>query len=485
MPLGQPSGTAFLDVAIFAYDLARDRDCQPVSELATHRNLERLHRKMSEKTPTSDLLHSSARELLPLVAVGTLNLLHPIYIRSAKGSRVVDVDGNEYIDLVMGFSPHILGHAPDQAMAALHEAAARGFQFAMHSPYVEPLAQLVTDAFPTNEMVLFCNSGTEATMHAIRAARAFTGKSKIAVFEGGYHGNHDYVMVNATQNSPVDAPEFSARGRGIPNETLSTVAMLPYWNDSAFDRIRSMRRDLAAVLVEPVQGLNPQTRQGPWLQALRKVCSESDVLLVFDEVITGFRLGFGGGQQFFGVPGDLVTYGKVVGGGLPCGAVAGRRDIMELYAPHSSGTSVYSAGTFNANPMTMATGFAVLTHLRSHPEAYEYLRDQSQRIASELNRFFSDNRLEFHIQHADSILFLRFRPPPVIRTARDAALDPALNDACDAFHLKLFDRGVIAPRDHQFFLSTAHSQQDVDQVIRAFQGALQEVQAEGFMEAVS
>ena len=451
----------------------------------THRDLAGLHRKLSQKTPTSDRLHNSARELLPNIAVGTLNTLHPIYIRSGKGSRVVDVDGNEYIDLVMGFSPHILGHAPDQVIAALQEAATRGLHFALHSPYVEPLAQLVTHAFPSNEMVFFCNSGTEATMHAIRGARAFTGKSKIAVFEGGYHGNHDYVMVSATQASPRDIPEFSARGRGIPRETLSTVKMLPYWNDAAFDQIRSMRNDLAAVVVEPVQGLNPQTEQGPWLQALRKVCTESNVLLIFDEVITGFRLGFGGGQEFFGVTGDLVAYGKVVGGGLPCGAVAGRRDIMELYAPHANGSSVYSAGTFNANPMSMATGVAVLTHLRSHPEAYGYLRDQSHRLAGELNQFFSANRLEFRIQHADSILFLRFRPRPVMRTARDAALDPALGEACDAFHLKLFDRGVISPINHQFFLSTAHTQQDVDEVIAAFRGALLEVQAEGYMEAVN
>lgn len=449
------------------------------------RELADLHRKLSTKTPTSDLMHSSSRELLAAVAVGTLNLLHPIYIRTAKGSRVIDVDGNEYIDLVMGFSPHILGHAPDVAIAALQDAAVRGFQWALHSPYVEPLAQLVADAYPSNEMVVFCNSGTEATMHSVRVARAFTRKSKIAVFEGGYHGNHDYVMVGAIQASPKDAPEFAPRGHGIPREVLSTVMMLPYWNDAAFDQIRDKRDELAAVIVEPVQGLNPQTKQGAWLKALRDVCSDCDVLLIFDEVITGFRLGYGGGQQLFGVPADLVTYGKVIGGGLPCGAIAGRRDIMELYRPRADGTTVYTAGTFNANPITTATGVAVLSHLRAHPEAYDYLRRQSSRMASELNQYFVDNGLHFQIQHADSILFLRFRPPSSMRTAREAALDPSLNEACDAFHLKLFDRGVISPRDHQFFLSTAHTERDVDEVIAAFREALFEVQAEGYMEAIN
>jgi glutamate-1-semialdehyde 2,1-aminomutase len=288
-------------------------------------DLSRLQRRLAEKAPTSALQHAAARELIPAVAPGVLNFGHPIYVRSAKGARVVDVDGNEYIDLTMGFGPHLLGHAPDVAIAALLESAARGFQFALHHPYQLPLARLISDAAPSNEMVLFCDSGTLATMHAIRAARAFTGKSKIAVFEGGYHGVHDYVLVRETPDSSVDAPEFVPKSAGVPQETLSTVTMLPYWNDVALGMIRSMRDELAVVLVEPVQGPNPQTAQGPWLRALREVCTESGVLLMFDEVVTGFRLGFGGGQQMFGVSADLVTYGKVIGGGLPIGAIAGRR----------------------------------------------------------------------------------------------------------------------------------------------------------------
>lgn len=453
--------------------------------MITRPDLSRLHRKLSQKAPTSSVLHGAALELLPVVAVGPLNTLHPIYIRSAKGSRVVDVDGNEYIDLTMGYGPHILGHAPDIVIAAIEEAAAQGLQFALHSPYQEPLARLITDAFPSNEMVLFCNSGTEATMHAIRAARAFTGKSKIALFEGSYHGAHDNVLVSATLNSSHDAPEFIPKSGGIPQETLSTVAMLPYWNDAALEKIRSMRDELAVVVIEPVQGLNPQTAQGPWLQALRQVCTDSNVLLLFDEVITGFRLGFGGGQQLFGISADLVTYGKVIGGGLPCGAVAGRRDIMELFAFRPDGPKVYCAGTHSGNPMSMATGTAVLTHLRSHPETYVYLSEQSHRLANELNRFFADNSLEAQIQLAESMLFLRLRPRPAMRTVRDAALDPVLTDAYDAFQLKLLDRGVHLPGVHQFYLSTAHTEQDVDKVITAFEEALLEVRAEGYMPSGS
>jgi glutamate-1-semialdehyde 2,1-aminomutase len=440
-----------------------------------------LRRKLSEKAPTSELLHSATRELLPVVGVPSLNYFYPIYVRSAHGSRVVDMDGNEYIDLAMGYGLHILGHAPDAAITALKEVAGRGLQFALHNPYQEPLARLIAEAFPSNEMVLFCSSGTEATMHMIRAARAFTGKSKIAVFEGGYHGVHDYVLVMETLDSPVDAPQFVARSSGIPQETLSTMKMLPYWNDVALEQIRSMRHELAAVLIEPVQSRNPQTEQGPWLKALRQVCSDSDVLLLFDEVITGFRLGFGGGQQLFGVGADLVAYGKIIGGGLPIGALAGRSDIMALFAPRANGPDVWSAGTGSGNPISMATGTAVLTQLRSHPEAYDLLREQSHRLANELNAAFADNTVKARVQLADSMLALRLRPRPELRTARDAALDPSLADARGALQLKLLDRGVILPGLHQIYLSMAHTEQDVDNVIVALVEALVEVQAEGFM----
>jgi glutamate-1-semialdehyde 2,1-aminomutase len=446
-----------------------------------HSDLGPLYRRFAAKAPTSASMHKAHAELNPAIAPGVLNLLHPIYIQSAKGARVVDVDGNEYIDLTMGFGPHVLGHAPEIAITALREAADRGLSYALHSPYQDPLARLIADASPANEMVLFCNSGTEATMHAIRAARAFTGKSRIALFEGGYHGVHDYVLVKDKLDSPLDRPEFEPRCAGVPEETLSTVSMLPYWNDVALDMIRSMRDELAVVLVEPVQGPNPQTGQGDWLRALREVCTESGVLLLFDELITGFRLQFGGGQETFGVSADLATYGKVIGGGLPIGAIAGRRDVMKLFAPRVGGPMVSSAGTFSGNPMCMATGTAVLGHLKAHPEGYLYMREQGNRMALELNQFIDRQGLHAYMQVADSILFLRLARRPEMRTARDGALDPALADAYEAIQLKLIDRDVILPGVHQFYLSTAHTENDVDEVIAALQEALVEVTDEGFM----
>jgi glutamate-1-semialdehyde-2,1-aminomutase len=450
--------------------------------LAVRPDLQRIHDQVSQKAPTSAALHSVARELMPVVASPLLDGLHPIYVQSGAGSRLVDVDGNEYIDLTMGWGPHLLGHAPEVAVTALNDAAAHGMQFALHSPGKEPLARLVVDAFSANEMVLFCNSGTEATMHAIRLARAFTGKTTIAIFEGGYHGVHDYVLVKAVGDSRSDTPGFVPRSRGVPAQTLSTVRMLPYWSDLALDMIHDMRGELAAVLIEPVQGENPQTDQGPWLEKLREACTDAGVVLIFDELITGFRLGFGGGQELFGVPADIVTYGKVLGGGLPMGAIAGRREIMELFASRPGGAAVSSAGTFSGNPLSMATGAAVVGHLRAHPEVYSYLRKQSHRLATSLNVFFAANHLEARVQFADSILFLRLRPRPVMRTTSDAALDPGLAAAYDALQLKLLLRGVILAGSggHQFYLSTAHSEQDVDEVIDAISKSLLEVRAEGY-----
>ncbi len=453
--------------------------------MKTKGDLSRLHRQVTEKAPTSAALHGTARELMPIVASPTLDVLHPIYIRSGKGSRLVDVDGNEYIDLTMGYGPHLLGHAPEVAVAAVNSVASSGLQFALHSPGKEPLARLVTNAHSGNEMVLFCNSGTEATMHAIRVARAFTHKSKIAIFEGGYHGVHDYVLVKAGPGSTLDEPRYVPRSLGIPNETLSTVTMLPYWSDVAIDRIRAMRHELAAVLIEPVQGQNPQTEQGEWLAKLRLVCSESNVMLVFDELITGFRLAFGGGQEYFQIAADLVTYGKILGGGLPVGAIAGRRDVMEMFAPRADGAAVSSAGTFSGNPMTMATGTAVLGYLRSHPEVYSYLNHEGKRLASNLNRFFVSNGVEAAVQVAESVLFLRLRPRPRMRTAMEAALEPAVAEAYDALQLKLLLRGVILPGygGHQFYLSAAHTTEDIDFVANAIGQSMLEVRDEGFMEA--
>ena len=446
--------------------------------------------EIERKTPGSKVAHERSSEVLGQIVTGTLAIPHPIYIRDSKGSRVTDVDGNEYIDLTLGFGPHVLGHAPDVVVDAVKEAADRGLQWALHNPYQEPLARMLVEASPCAEKVVFCNSGTEATMYAIRAARAYTGKSKIAVFDGSYHGAHDYAMVRVDNESPRDAPTFNPTGDGIPEETLQNVMMLPYRSEAAFDIIREHKDELAVVLLEPVQSSNPRLDHADWMTELREVCRDSGVLFLMDEVITGFRMAYGGAQEFFGITPDLATYGKVLGGGMPIGAIAGPAEIMEVFSagaldPEAFATSddrppgVFSAGTFSGNPVSMAAGCAAVGYLRDHPESYRYLAQQSNRLADELNRFCVTNEIPAQILSALSIFFLRIQPGDPIESSRD--IDGSMKEADDAFFLHLLNNGVIVPGVHQFHLSTAHTPEDVDHVIDAFKRSFLGVREEGLL----
>ena len=446
--------------------------------------------EIEAKTPGSRRAHESGSEVLAQMVTGTLAVPYPIYIRDSKGSRVTDVDGNEYIDLTLGFGPHVLGHAPDVVVDAVKKAADGGLQWALHSPYQEPLARLLVEASPCAEKVVFCNTGTEATMYAIRAARAYTGRSKIAVFDGSYHGAHDYVLVRAADESPREAPSFNPVGDGIPSETLESVMMLPYRSRAAFDMIRSHKDELALVLLEPVQSSNPRLDHIDWVRELREVCRDAGVLFMFDEVITGFRLAFGGAQEFFDVTPDLATYGKVLGGGMPMGAIAGRDDIMEVFSQGAVSPEVYAAGserppgifnagTFTGNPVSMAAGHAAVTHLKEHPEIYRHLAEQSARLADELNRFCQAEEIPAQVLSALSMFFLRIQRGDPIESSRD--IDGSMKEADDSFFMHLLNNGVIVPGVHQFHLSAAHSAEDVDRVIEAFKQSFREVRAEGLL----
>ena len=443
---------------------------------------------LEKKTPGSKRVHERSHEVLANVVAGTLEMPHPVYIKEAKGSRVTDVDGNEYIDLTMGYGPHILGHAPDVVIDAVKEAADRGLQWALHNPYQEPLASLVVDAVPCADKVLFCNTGTEATMTAIRGARAFTGKKKIGLFDGSYHGSHDSVLVDAQKESPREAPTFQSRGGGIPEETLDNVIMLPYREAAAFDIIREHKDELAVVLLEPVQSSNPRMDQGDFLKELLNVCRESDVLFLMDEVITGFRMAYGGAQEVFDITPDIATYGKILGGGLPIGAVAGRADIMEVFSrrPSAEETSgdepvvrSFAAGTFSGNPMTMAAGYAAIRYLRDHPESYRYLAEQSARLVTEVNEFCMAQEIPATLMAGLSQLHMRIQTGGPIESSRD--IDDSLKDVEQELYMHLMNHGVLLPGTHLFFTSTAHTPEDIDKVIDAFKQSFTEMKEKGLI----
>lgn len=447
-----------------------------------------VRRELTARTPRSREIYERSAEVLASEVVGTIDMPHPFYVAEAKGARIRDVDGNEYLDLTMGMGPHVLGHAPDVVVAAVREAAGRGLQVGLHNPHQERLARLMVGAAPALEQVVFANSGTEATLYAVRAARAYTGKLKIALFDGSYHGVHDTVLAVPHRQSPREAPVPHARGAGIPQETLDQVVMLPYRSRAAFDRIREERDALAAVLLEPVQSSNPRLDTTEWIRELREVCRECGVLFVADEVITGFRLSWGGGQEVFDVRPDLAAYGKIVGGGLPVGAVAGPAEVMRVFTADRRGQAqagfeplrpIFSGTTFSGNPLTMVAGAAQLEHLHERAEElYPYLEKQGDRLADGVNRFCEAEGIPARMMNARSMLHLHFGEAP-IESSRD--IDTSYREAEIEFYLHLLYHGVIVPGVHIGFVSAAHTPEDVDRVVLAFEQSFRDVRERGLL----
>ncbi len=439
--------------------------------------------RLESRTRKSQEVFRRTREVVAQEVVGTVDMPYPLYIKEAKGSRITDVDGNEYIDMTMGFGPHILGHAPDVVVEAVSEAVSRGLQFGLHNPYQEPLAALMVEAAPCADKVVFTNSGTEATMYGVRVARSFTGKNKIGMFDGGYHGAHDQVLAGARKESPRTRPVARGLGGGIPPETIEHVILLPYREEEAFEIIRERKDELAVVMIEGVQSSNPRLDHGDFLRRLQQVCRECGVLFLIDEVITGFRLGYGGAQEYFDVAPDLAAYGKIIGGGAPIGALAGSEDIMQAFSSsRDSGQGgrrrIFSGGTFSGNPISMIAGHAAVSQLRDHPELYSRLAQRGNRLADEINSFCIAEELPAQMMSAQSMFYLRFQRG-TINSSRD--VDSSLHDAEIEFYLHLLERGVVVPGIHLGFISTAHTDEDIDEIVEAMKGSFKEVRKKGML----
>ena len=431
-------------------------------------------REFERRTRRSREIHNHEKTLIPMAVVGTVDMPYPVYIVEGQGARVVDVDGNEYIDLSMGFGCHVLGHAHPAVVGAVRDAAGRGVQFGIHTPYQEPLARLVIDASRCADAVVFCNSGTEATLYALRAARAHSGRTRVALFEGAYHGAHDAVLFGAEEASARNHPRPVARGAGVPSVFADEVLMLPYRHESAFDLIRAHAHELALVMVEPVQGSNPTLDCRDFLAELIEVCRDAGVLVMFDEVITGFRLAYGGAQEEMNLRPDLAAYGKTLGGGMPVGAVAGRAELMSRFDWHrqrETGGRVFAGGTFGGNPVTMSAGAATLNHLKAHPEIYERLREHGRRLREEIGGFCVAEGFPAQVMSAHSMIHLRFQSGPIL-SARD--IDRRFAAAEREFYTRVMLNGVLIPGDHLALTSAAHSRQDIDTVVAACRSALEE-----------
>lgn len=394
---------------------------------------------------------------------------YPTFIQRANGSRLYDVDGNELIDYCMGFGPHILGHAHPAVVKAVQRQAERGTLYGAPTELELQMAETVRRYFPSMEMMRFVSSGTEATMHAVRLARGFTGRKLIVKMEGGFHGAHDSVLVKAGSGAATHSAPDSA---GVPEEAASNTLLAPYNDVEAIEALLSSNRGrVAALIMEPVLGnIGPVLPDEGYLAQLREVTEKHGTLLIFDEVITGFRLSMGGAQARFGVRPDITTLGKVLGGGLPIGAFGAKVEIMEKVSPLGP---VYQAGTFAGNPMSMAAGLAALKELGSI--GHEGLEHKGQVMRSQLAELLREHRMPFQVAGIGSMfqMFMIDRP---VRDHRDAMAADA-KKFMRLFHA-LLERGIyIPPSQYETcFLSTAHSDEDIRKTVNAYDEALEAIQ---------
>jgi glutamate-1-semialdehyde 2,1-aminomutase len=420
----------------------------------------------SFKTARSEEIFAAAQKLMPGGVSSPVRAFksvggQPIVFDLVKGSYIWDVDGNQYIDYVGTWGPAICGHAHPEVIAALHEALEKGTSFGAPSFQENTLAEMVIEAVPSIEMVRFVNSGTEACMSVLRLMRAFTGRDKIVKFEGCYHGHADMFLVKAGSGvATLGLPDSP----GVPKDTTSNTLTAPYNDLEAVKALFAENPDqISGVILEPVVGnagfIPPDAG---FLEGLREITSENGALLVFDEVMTGFRIAYGGAQERFGVTPDLTTLGKVIGGGLPVGAYGGRRDIMTLVAPSGP---MYQAGTLSGNPLAMTAGIKTLALLQK-PGTYEYL----DRVTKKLTEGLLKAAIEAgHAVYGGQIsgMFGMFFTGDPVHDYEDAKKSDLAKFS--RFHRGMLERGVyLAPSQFEAgFTSLAHTDEDIDRTLEA------------------
>ena len=396
----------------------------------------------------------------------------PRFIASAKGAYMTDVDGNTYLDFVGSWGPMILGHSHPAVLDAVLEACREGLSFGAATEREVEMAELICSLVPSIEMVRMVNSGTEAVMSAIRAARGFTGRSKIVKFAGCYHGHSDSMLVKAGSGvMTAGIPDSAGVPEGCTRDTLTAV-----YNDlqSVEDIFGACGSEIAAVIVEPVAAnMGVVLPEEGFLTGLRRICDEYGALLIFDEVITGFRLSLSGAQGYFGIRPDLTTFGKIIGGGMPVGAYGGRRDVMELIAPSGP---VYQAGTLSGNPVAMAAGLAQLRLLRDTPDFYEELNRKGDVFFENIKKAVREAGKPWQVNHIGSLGCIFFTDSPVENYAQAKTAD---TKAFAEYFSWMLGHGIyVAPSQFEaMFLSSAMTEEELAGVLETLQEYLDKNQA--------
>lgn len=397
----------------------------------------------------------------PVRAYGAIGIA-PRFIDRADGCHIYDVDGKEYVDYIDSWGPMILGHNFPEVKESVLKACEKGLSFGCATAIEVEMAEFICDHIPHVDMVRMVNSGTEAVMSAVRVARGFTGKTKIIKFAGCYHGHSDAMLVSAGSGVMTSGvPDSAGVPKGCTEDTMTAV-----YND--LDSVRALMEQAdgqtAAVIVEAVganMGVVPPKKG--FLEGLRKLCDEYGALLIFDEVITGFRLAFGGAAEYFGVTPDLVTYGKIIGAGMPVGAYGGRREIMELVSPVGK---VYQAGTLSGNPIAMAAGLTQLKYLYEHQEIYKDLEEKGKRLYGGMEKILAEKNLPYHINHVSSLGSLFFTEQEVVDYTSAKSSD---TKAFSEYFKGMLAQGIhMAPSQFEaMFLSVAHTDEIIDQTLEA------------------
>jgi len=427
----------------------------------------------SRKTDQSHRLQKRAEQFIPGGVNSPVRAFRsvggdPLFIVRGEGSHIWDADGNEYIDYIGSWGPLILGHAAHTVIEAVVSAARSGTSFGASTPTEADLAELVISAFPHMEKVRFVSSGTEATMSAIRLARAYTKRKYIVKFEGCYHGHADALLVKAGSGIATLGIPGSA---GVPEEFTQFTLALPYNDTDALEQaFKKFKHQIACVIVEPVVGNMGCVPPGRgYLEALRAITTRDKALLLFDEVMTGFRLAYGGAQELYAIEPDLTTMGKIIGGGLPVGAYGGSSEIMDMIAPLGP---VYQAGTLSGNPVAMAAGYATLRYLREHKDIYPRLDKLAGELVSGVNAAAKEAGVEMCNNRVGSMFTWFFTRGPVTDWPSAARSN---TEAFGRFFRAMLENGVYLPPS-QFeaaFLGAAHTEQDVQRTIEAAKQAFE------------
>ena len=426
---------------------------------------------MTQRNQREEELLAKAAQYLPGSSTGNTNYPDDLkfLVREGKGGRVWDVSGNEYIDWLMGSGPMILGHAHPAVTEAVLQAVGRGSTFFTTNEQAVMLAEELVQAVPCAEQVRFTTSGTDACFQAMRVARAFTGKEKVLKFEGGFHGTSDYAMMSVIASAATEFPQAEANSGGIPR-AISELMLISQFNDldTTAAIIDAHKDEIAAVIVEPLQRtLAPNPG---FLAGLRKLTADAGLLLIFDEVVTGFRLAYGGAQEFYGVTPDLCSVGKIMGGGYPLAATMGRADVMSVYdrAAVSSDDYVDQIGTLNGNPIACAAGLATLSELRKDG-VYDRLRDVGGRLRGALTQACQAEGFEVQSVGEDAVFDIYFADHSVQNYRDGLTADAATLGKLNA---GLLEKRIIKSWPQKFYPSIVHTDDDVNQTIAAIEAVV-------------